>query len=186
LKSAGLIVTPALILREQTRGGCRIDAALILNFVGIHAYRTGMASIPNLSGGGVFTESRVVAIASRSAALALAVIAVALLGLLRVESQGGGLSAPVVNAFIAAPTPQAPVEVRRPQAVASEAVAPASSTLDEGDFEWPHLWTYDAQGRIVFRTDEQLVRCTNARRAGREEADCPSSFERTAMISSER
>lgn len=144
-----------------------------------------MAAIPNLWGEGVFTETRVVAIVSRSAALALAAIVLVIVGLFKVESHGGGLSAPIVNAFIAAPAPVAPVEVQRPHATVTEAVVASSATLDEGDFEWPHLWTYDAQGRIVFRTDEQLERCTNARNAAREEADCPSSFERTPMISRE-
>lgn len=141
-----------------------------------------MASIPYLSGG--LSESHKVALASRAAALALAAILVAALGASKIETRGSGLAAPVVNVFIAAPAPRAPVEVRRPQ-VAAEAVV-ASAALSEGDFELPHLWTYDRQGRIVFRTDEQLMRCTRARRQGRAESDCPSSFEQTPMISREQ
>lgn len=142
-----------------------------------------MASIPYLSGG--LSESRKVAIASRAAALALAAVAIALLGLFEIETPGGSLGAPIVNAtIIAEPAPTPPVIVERSRATVAEAPV-AASTLNEGDFEWPHLWTYDAQGRIVFRTDEQLVRCTNARRDGEGQADCPSFFDRTPMISSE-
>lgn len=142
-----------------------------------------MASIPYLSVG--LSESRKVALASRAAAVAIAAVVVALLGLFEIETPGGSLGAPVVNAILMAPpapTPTPPVV--RPHRREVEAVA-VSVALGEGEAEWPHLWTYDARGRIVFRTDEQLVRCTNARRRGEEQADCPSSFVRTPMISRE-
>jgi len=142
-----------------------------------------MASIPYLSGD--LSERGKVALASRAAALVIAAVEVALLGLFEIETPGGSLGAPVVNAILLAPpapTPTPPVV--RPHRREVEAVT-ASVALGEGEAEWPHLWTYDARGRIVFRTDEQLVRCTIARRNGREEADCPSSSDRTPMISRE-
>lgn len=145
-----------------------------------------MASIPYLSSAGGLSESRKVALASRAAAVVVAAGAVALLGLFEIETPGGTLSAPIVDAvLLAPPTPVPPPVVVRPQRRELPAVA-ASAALDEGEDEWPSLWTYDARGRIVFRTNEQLRRCTNARRDGRSEADCPSSFDRTPMISSER
>ncbi len=141
-----------------------------------------MAAIPYLSGD--LSERDKVVLASRAAALALAAVVVAMLGLFGIETPGGSLSAPVVNAVLVAPpapTPTPPVvrSQRRETAVAMSAAAA------EGDQEWPNLWTYDARGRIVFRTDEQLARCTSARRNGRSEADCPSSSDRTPTVSSE-
>lgn len=142
-----------------------------------------MASIPYLSGAGGLSEKRKVALASRAAAVAIAAGGVALLGLFEIETPGGSFGPPVVNAILMAP-PTPPAPVVRPHRREVAAVA-ASVAVGEGDTEWPHLWTYDARGRIVFRTDEQLTRCTSARQRGREEADCPSSFDRTPMISRE-
>lgn len=144
-----------------------------------------MASIPYLSSASGLSENRKVALASRAAALALAAVVVALPGLFEIETPGGTLSAPIVNAVLMAPPTPVPPPVVRPQRREVAAVA-ASAALDAGEEEWPSLWTYDARGRIVFRTNEQLTRCTNARRDGRSEADCPSSSERTPMVSSER
>lgn len=134
--------------------------------------------------GGAFSEARIVAMASRAAACVLAVVAVAVVGLVRVKTQEAALGAPVVTAFIEAPQPETPPNVVRVQRPVAEAVV-ASFAAAEGEAEWPHLWTYDALGRIVFRTDEQLVRCSNARRRGYEESDCPDSSDRTPMISRE-
>lgn len=145
-----------------------------------------MASIPYLSGASGWSEGRKVTLASRAAALALAAAAIALLGLFEIETPGGTLSAPIVNAVLMAPpTPVPPPVVVRSHRREVATVA-ASAALAEGEDEWPSLWTYDARGRIVFRTNEQLARCMNARRDGRSEADCPSSSDRTPMISSER
>lgn len=128
-------------------------------------------------------EARMVAIASRSAAVLLAALGVAVIGLFEIEAPAGPPGAPVVNAFIAAPLPQAQAEVVRPYAPVAEVVVSVAPA--EGDAEWPHLWTYDTFGRIVFRSDEQLARCLSARSRGREEADCPDSSDRTPMLSSE-
>lgn len=141
-----------------------------------------MTSVPHL--GGALSEARIVAIVSRAAAVTLAAIVVALVGLIRVETREEALGAPIVMAFIEAPRPETPPNVVRVQRPVAEAVV-ASFVAAEGEAEWPHLWTYDALGRIVFRTDEQLVRCSNARRRGREESDCPDSSDRTPMISRE-
>jgi hypothetical protein len=142
-----------------------------------------MTSIPNF--GGALSEERMVAIVSRSAAAALAAVVVALVGLFEIDAPGGALGAPVVNAVMLAPPTEAPPNVVRLRRPAPEAVV-VSFAADEGEAEWPHLWTYDARGRIVFRTDEQLVRCTNARQRGQEQSDCPDSNDRTPMVSRER
>jgi hypothetical protein len=105
-------------------------------------------------------------------------------GLFEIEAPGGSLGAPVVNAVMLAPPTEAPPNVVRVHRPLAEA-AVVSFAADEGDAEWPHLWTYDASGRIVFRTDEQLVRCSNARHRGQEQSDCPDSNDRTPMISRE-
>lgn len=131
------------------------------------------------------SETRVVAIVSRAAACALAAVVVVLVGLVRVGTREEPLGAPAVLAFIEAPRPETPPNVARLERPVGEAVA-ASFAAAEGDAEWPHLWTYDASGRIVFRTDEQLVRCANARRRGHEEADCPDSNDPTPMVARER
>ncbi|MEZ5957193.1 MAG: hypothetical protein R3C27_08300 [Hyphomonadaceae bacterium] len=142
-----------------------------------------MASIPYLSGD--LSERGKVALASRAAAVAIASLAVALLSLFEIKTPDSSLGAPVVNAILLAPPTPAPTPpVVRPHR--RETTVATSAAAAEGDEEWPHLWTYDARGRIVFRTDEQLARCTLARRNGREEADCPSSSDRTPMVSRER
>lgn len=140
-----------------------------------------MAAIYHFNGG--LSEGRLVTLVSRAAALALAAAAVALVSLLKIETPDDGLGAPVVTAFLSAPQspPQHP-RVIRPQHHTAEETEAASAAIGEAD-DWPHLWTYDTQGRIVLRTNEQLARCTNARQQGREEADCPDSNERTPMIS---
>lgn len=142
-----------------------------------------MSSISDLGFARGLSESRMVALASRAAALGVAALVVALVGLFEIETPGGGLSLPVVNAVMIAPTVQAPREARQALPRRAEIAVASASTTNDGEPEWPHLWTYDAQGRIVFRTNEQLARCSNARQRGREEADCPSSFERTPMVS---
>lgn len=142
-----------------------------------------MTAIYHLSGAQGLSESSVVTFVSRVAAITLAVAVVALFSLLKVEAPDDGLGAPVVTVFLSAPQspPQRPRIVRRLSEPA-EAVEVASAAAGEAD-DWPHLWTYDAQGRIVLRTDEQLMRCMSARQQGREESDCPDSSERTEMIS---
>lgn len=132
-----------------------------------------------------FSEARAVRLIARALAVALAVVAIVLVSRFEIETVEDGLGAPVVNVFLSAPQTPPPrphvIRSQRPETESDEAVL---ATTGEAD-DWPHLWTYDAQGRIVLRTDEQLVRCTSARRQGREEADCPDSTERTPMISRE-
>lgn len=139
-------------------------------------------SLPSAAGG--LSEARTVALISRAAALALAAVVVVLFSLIEIETPADGLGAPVVNVFLSAPPSRLPpphITRTRPPTAHSEAASAVAGEVDD----WPHLWTYDAQGRIVLRTAEQLVRCTNARRQGREESDCPDSNERTPMISRE-
>ncbi len=144
-----------------------------------------MTSISNASGAGVLSENRMVAIISWSAALVLAAVLIALVSAMQIEAPGESSGAPVVNAIISAPPAPAPrTLVREPPPVEAEAIV-SSAALMEGDAEWPHLWTYDVQGRVVFRTDEQLARCMRARRDQQEQSDCPDSRDRTPMISSE-
>lgn len=131
------------------------------------------------------SENRVVTLASRAGAIALAAVVAALVSMAEIETPDDGLGAPVVNAFLSAPQPRpAQPRVVRPRPTVSERVEVVSAPVGDTD-DWPHLWTYDAQGRIVLRTDEQLARCTIARQRGREESDCPDSNERTPMISRE-
>lgn len=144
-----------------------------------------MTSISKPSGERVFSEARMVAWASRTAAVALAAALVALLDLFEVEAPSGALGAPVVNAVITAPPAEAPPNTALVRPPAPEAMVSGSPVVAEGDAEWPHLWTYDALGRIVFRSDEQLARCLGARRRGQEQSDCPDSNDRTPMISRE-
>lgn len=131
------------------------------------------------------SENRVVTLVSRVGAIALAAVVVALISMVEIETPDDGLGAPVVNVFLSAPERrlQQPRVVPPQPTVAENAEAVIASAGDTED--WPHLWTYDARGRIVLRTNEQLVRCTNARRQAREESDCPDSNERTPMISRE-
>lgn len=138
-------------------------------------------SIPS----GVWTENRVVAVVSRASAVGVAAMLVALVGLFEIEAPSASLGAPVVNAIIVASPSQTPrTAVRQDPPAEAQAVA-ASAALADGDAEWPHLWTYDAMGRIVFRSDEQLARCLSARYRGQEQSDCPDSNDRTPMISSQ-
>lgn len=132
------------------------------------------------------SENRVVTLASRAGAVALAAVVAALVSLVEIETPDDGLGAPVVNAFLSAPQPR-PQQPRvvRPRPTVSERAEVVSAAIGDTD-DWPHLWTYDTQGRIVLRTDEQLARCLNARQQGREEADCPDSRDRTPMTSRER
>jgi hypothetical protein len=43
------------------------------------------------------------------------------------------------------------------------------------------LWSYDAQGRILFANADQYRRCLDARARGREEADCPSAADHAGL-----
>lgn len=92
-----------------------------------------MVTIYPLSGVRGLTEDRIVMLASRAAAIALAAAVAVLLSLLGIETPDEGLGAPIVNVFLSAPLSRAPeVRVVRPRPRAAEAEV-ASVAVGQAD-----------------------------------------------------
>jgi len=133
---------------------------------------------------GFMPELTFVRLCARTLAVAVVMLALFLL------SRSGpryGLSAGTEIAVVEVTVEQsAPPARRRARVKTHEEPIVASppvmfAALEKGSIE-AHLWTYDHLGRIVLNTSEQLRRCLRARAQRREEADCPNSGERRAMI----
>ncbi|MBI3437650.1 MAG: hypothetical protein HY054_03175 [Proteobacteria bacterium] len=112
---------------------------------------------------------------SRLAALALAALVFAGVGLLRVRRVHEHFNSLTITSYIVSePAPQYQTPPRKPppiivpnHAFATRLLGPRSSDTP------PRLWSYDALGQIVFDRAEQYRRCLNARAAHHNEADCP-------------
>jgi hypothetical protein len=134
-------------------------------------------------------ELTIVRLCARALALASVALALALL-MWSVPSRAPGRRVEIVSAVEVVIEPKAPQRRRRPVRIEEEPVVMAASATFEPRQPSPsikgsHLWIYDEQGRIVLNSREQLGRCLNARRLGREAADCPNSHDRRVMISRE-
>jgi len=120
---------------------------------------------------------------SRIAALAVAAIAVLAASALRVQrtpEHFGSLS--ITSYIVTAPEPHRETPPRKPpptepaRAVAAAFIGPSSAPPPA------RLWSYSADGQIVFDHLEQYRRCVAARAARHNEADCPEPHDPHPLV----